>query len=414
MELVYVAHCVAWPPDKGDRIRVFHSVRELVKQHNVHLACIARSEEESKAESYLRDYCSSVKIKTLDRWRALARGLTSLARGGSFTTKFFYDPELHAHIRAMISAHPIEAAVLSSSAMAGYALDDIPFLADWGDVDSEKRLEYARLRVGGVLHSLEGRRLRQVEREYGERSHRTFLTTLNELNLYQNIAPEAPAVLAGNGVDADFFAPISERHVPEKLRNRNMLLFVGVMSYYPNADGASRFAHEIFPALRQRDPSLELFLVGRNPSWDVMQLAKLDGVTVTGAVPDVRPYLASARAAIAPLRIARGIQNKVLEALAMGKAVLASEEVCRTFHPDLPFGVKCCVSTEDYIEAMSSLPKSAKPDLAIAEAARQSFSWSNKLAPLLAALASIEARYPRRLPSRSRNADGRPRPRCLQ
>ena len=391
MDLVYVAHCVAWPPDKGDRIRVFHSVRELAKQHNVHLACIARSEEEARAESYLQNYCSSVKIKTLNRRQALTRGLASLARGGSFTTAFFYDPSLYSHIREVISLHPVKAVVLFSSATAGYAPDDIPFIADWVDVDSEKRMEYARLRVGGFVHRLEGRRLRQVEREYGERSHRTFLTTASELSLYQRIAPGAPAAVAGNGVDTDFFSPIPECRVPAQLRHRNILAFVGVMSYYPNADGVSRFARETFPALRQRDPSLELFLVGRNPSPEVMRLAKLDGVTVTGAVPDVRPYLASARAAIASLRIARGIQNKVLEALAMGKAVLASEEVCRTFAPHPPFGVTCCASTQDYIEAIRSLPRTSKPDLAIAQAARQCFTWSNKLSPLLAALADIEA-----------------------
>jgi glycosyltransferase involved in cell wall biosynthesis len=121
-----------------------------------------------------------------------------------------------------------------------------------------------------------------------------------------------------------------------------------------------------------------------------MQLQQKEGVTVTGEVEDVRPYLAAARAAIAPLRIARGIQNKVLEALAMGKPVLASEEVCRTFQPEIPQGIMCCTSPRDYARAVEALPPTPAADMAIADAARRRFGWEVNLAPLVAALAEIE------------------------
>ena len=274
--------------------------------------------------------------------------------------------------------------------MASYTTNAVPFLADWGDVDSEKRLQYARMRFPGFVQRLEGLRLREVERSSALRARRTFLTTLNELQLYRQIAPDAALACSGNGVDAAFFDPDADLAIPDDLRRRKFLVFVGVLSYFPNSDGVRHFVEETFPLLRRSDPELELLLVGRNPTWEVKRLARRDGVTVTGGVPDVRPYLKAARGVVAPLRIARGVQNKVLEALAMGKRVLASEEVCRTFQPELPHGLVRCATAADYDRAVAALPPHAAADPAIARAARERFGWTRNLEPLLAELAAIE------------------------
>ncbi len=390
MEILYISHCVPWPPDKGDRLRAFHSVSGLLGRHPVHLACLARNANEAAAISELRGRLASVRIEVLDfRWSCL-RGLLEFARGGSFTAGFHHVPALQDHVRRLIASHPIGAVVLLSSATALYAPDGIPFIADWGDVDSEKRLQYARVRFPGLAQRLEGLRLRQVERDYALRSRRTFLITPNELALFRQIAPNAPLGCAGNGVDADMFDPGLAPAVPAGLAGRKYLVFVGVLNYFPNTEGICRFAREVFPELRRRDPELELVIVGRNPPRGVIELGKGEGITVTGAVDDVRPYLAAARAVVTPLRIARGIQNKVLEALAMGKPVLASEEVCRTFLPDLPAGVVCCASPDDYARAAARLPDTAEVDWTIVRAARSRFTWSGNLAPLMAELDSIE------------------------
>jgi sugar transferase (PEP-CTERM/EpsH1 system associated) len=299
-------------------------------------------------------------------------------------------PALRAHIRAILQRYPIGAAVILSSSMASYAVDGMPFIADWGDVDSEKRLQYARMRFPGFVQRIEGLRLREVERSSAMRARRTLLTTPNELRLYRQIAPDAALGCSGNGVDAAFFDPDAKFTIPDELRRRKFLVFVGVLSYFPNSDGIRWFAENVFPLLRRHDPELELLLVGRNPTREVCRLARRDGVTVTGAVPDVRPYLAAARGVVAPLRIARGVQNKVLEALAIGKRVLASKEVCNTFLPDLPQGVVCCATTADYVRAVAALPPAAAADPTIARAVRGRFSWARNLEPLLAELAAIE------------------------
>lgn len=390
MDILYISHCVPWPPDKGERIRAFHSVRLLLDRHRVHLACLARSELAARAASDLKGRCASVRIVVLDRNRAIIRGLRNAAFGGCFTTAFYADPELRRQAVAILRDEPIRAAILLSSGMAPFAPANVPFLADWGDVDSEKRFEYARLRWSGLAQRIEGGRLRRVERDVAMRARHTYLTTENERQLFQRIAPKAPASVAGNGVDFDWFDPSSPFAVPDGLRHRRFLVFVGVLSYFPNLDGICRFAETIFPALRRREPEIELLIVGRGPPSRVLRLGELPGVTVVGEVADVRPYLAASIAAVVPLRIARGIQNKVLEALAMGKVVLASEETCRTFEPDTPVGLMRCSSADEYAAAIEALPREATADCTIREATRTRFTWSASLAPLLASLEEIE------------------------
>ena len=390
MDILYISHCVPWPPDKGDRIRAHHSVRVLAEHHHVHLACLARNPREAASVSPLRDRCASVAIEVLDLAPAMLRGLAELARGGSFTAAFHAVPALRARVRAILDKQPIGAVVLLSSSMATYAPDDIPFIADWGDVDSEKRFQYGKMRIGGFAHRLEGQRLRRIERDYALRARRTFLTTPNELALFQRIAPQARLGCAGNGIDTDTFDPAAGFEIPAGLRRRKFLVFVGMLSYFPNSDGITWFAETVFPELRRNDPELELLVVGRNPGAALQKLAQHDGIDIVGEVTDVRPYLAAAQGVVAPLRIARGIQNKVLEALAMGKPVLASAETCQTFQPDVPAGIVCCRTPQDYAQAVRELP-AAGADPAIVAATRARFAWADNLAPLVAELADIEA-----------------------
>jgi sugar transferase (PEP-CTERM/EpsH1 system associated) len=390
MHVLYISHCVPWPPDKGDRIRAFHSVKELTSRHQVHVACLARSPAEAAVHSDLRSQCASVCVELLDSRQAFLRGLARFATGGCFSASFYWNPALDRHIRRVLAAFPISAVIILSSGMALYAPDTVPWIADWGDVDSEKWFQYASVRFPGCAYRLEGGRLRNVERAYALRSRRAFFTTPNELRLFQIIEPAAAIGCAGNGVDFEFFDPRKPFDIPADLRGREFLVFVGVLNYFPNSSGVCRFGETVFPELRRRNPKLELFLVGRNPSEDVLRLGQRQGITVTGTVDDVRPYLAAARAVIAPLQIARGIQNKVLEALAMGKTVFASEEVCRTFEPDLPIGIMRCRSMDEYALAAMALRPTPEADIGIREHARSRFSWTVNLSPLLAELEAIE------------------------
>ncbi len=389
MDILYLSHCIPYPPDKGEKIRACHEVQFLAARHRVHLVCFARNAADLDHARRLSGICASVFVERLHTGPALAVAAFHFAMGGSLMAAFYGKRRMRAHVATLVRRAAIGCAIAYSSAMGPYAPESVPLLLDMVDVDSEKWLQYGGVRRLGPLYRLEGRRLRRLEIALATRARRTFLATRQEAALFHKIAPEAPVSCLENGVDTGYFDP-ERTAIPDELKRRRLLLFAGAMDYYPNADGVARFAADVLPTLRQLDAQLEFFIVGRDPSKRVRALGRQPGVTVTGSVPDVRPYLAAAMGVVTPLRIARGIQNKVLEALAMGKPVLASPAVCSTFDR-LPRGVCCCASPREYAAAAASLPGPGWCDPEIRSAACQRFSWGKNLDLLEAELAAIAA-----------------------
>ena len=276
-----------------------------------------------------------------------------------------------------------EVTVAYSTAMAQYAPDEVPLLLDMTDVDSEKWFGYARTRRFGWVYAMEGRRLRSKEAEWARRAKTTTVVTEAEAALLRSIVPDATIRCSGNGVDFDYFDPERTPKLSE-LEGRRFLVFLGAMGYHPNIDAVRWFSQEIFPKLRRRNPALEFLIVGRDPTRQVRRLGEQAGVSVVGTVPDVRPYLAGALAVVAPLRIARGVQNKVLEALAMGKRVMASAAVCETFGGDLPEGLVRCESVAEY-----ATYDGAPADGSIRQRASEQFRWDASLETISLQLSKI-------------------------
>jgi sugar transferase (PEP-CTERM/EpsH1 system associated) len=253
---------------------------------------------------------------------------------------------------------------------------------DLVDVDSEKWLQFGETRRLGPLYRAEGTRLRREEVSQQRRAVRTFVTTESEARLFGSFAGEHTADWMENGVDSAFFNPAKVQ--PASLStDEKPVIFVGAMDYFPNADAVCWFAENVFPEWRKTVSDASFWIVGRNPTAQVRQLSRVEGIHVTGEVADVRPYFAAARIVVAPLRIARGIQNKVLEALAMGKEALVSPEVAECFGRDLPSGVTICKTPADYLNAMASRNTSASDAKVIRDSACQRFSWEANLQTLL-------------------------------
>ena len=326
----------------------------------------------------LKDRCASVYAEPFSASRSLLRAGVRFGLGACLTTSFYGSSRMRAYIRSLGSV-PLAATVAYSSAMVQYAPAGVPLWLDMVDVDSEKWFQYANTRWPGIAYKIEGRRLRKLEARYAAHARCTFLTTPQEQVLMSQIAPAAKSVSVSNGVEFEFFDPSAP--IPgNDLGSRRYVAFVGSMDYYPNIDACRWFADAVFPDLKKRWNDLEFFIVGRNPSKTVLRLGRIPGVVVTGAVADVRPYLAGARSVVAPLRIARGIQNKVLEALAMGRHVLASAAVVSTFGDAVPLGVVRCDSADDYARELAThLEKPVGWDRSIREDARSSFSWEVNL-----------------------------------
>lgn len=384
MELLYLSHCVPNPPDKGEKIRSHFELNELARRHKVHLACFARSPEEMEDAKKLLDRCASVYTAPLFPFALhVARAGLRFAGGACLNTAFYESQAMRADIAELMKQRQIRAAVSYTAVMAPYVPKGLPFVLDLTDVDSEKWYQYAAERKPGFLFGMEAARVRRLEKEQAARAHLTLLTTQAEETLFRSFAPGSPTAALENGVDFAYFDP-AEVKDDRGLSGRRYLVFVGSMDYYPNQQAAIEFVERVFPALRAQDAGLEFLVVGRKPSPRVLALAREPGVDVVGSVDDVRPYYRWAKAVAAPLSIARGIQNKVLEALAMDKPVLASEAVCRTFGERLPAGVKRCLSPADY----GTLPEAAE----IRRSARKRFSWKSNLEVLTEAVERAAAR----------------------
>jgi sugar transferase (PEP-CTERM/EpsH1 system associated) len=322
-DLLYVVHRLPYPPDKGDRIRAFHILKSLAERWRVHLACLADEEVEESAITALGRWATrvaAVRLGGAGRW---LRSLGALVRGASISEGAFASPELRSLLRAWAAETPFRVSLASASSVARYLqlpeLRAVPAVVDLVDVDSQKWFDYADASRGprSWLFRLEGRRLRRLEQELPSWTRGLAVTTPVEASLLDGFTGPGTARVVANGVDLEYFQPRPGATEPS-------CVFVGALDYRPNVEGMCWFCGEVWPALRERRPDVRLQIVGRRPAPAVQALGRLPGVEVVGQVPDIRPFVQRAAIAVVPLQIARGVQNKVLEALAMGKAVVAS------------------------------------------------------------------------------------------
>ncbi|GAB4531598.1 MAG: TIGR03087 family PEP-CTERM/XrtA system glycosyltransferase [Amphiplicatus sp.] len=327
-EVLFLAHRVPYPPDKGDKIRSWRLLEHLTKRFRVHLAAFADDPRDLRRLAFLESVCASAFLVPLDPWTARLRAGAAVLRGRAFTFAWFADARMRRHVAAL-RARPLAAEVVFSSAMAGYVGEPVPgrpLLVDLCDADSEKWRQYAADMSGPMraVYAREAERLAAAETAIVNRADAAFAASPAEAAIVNARAGLARACdWFGNGVDTDYFAPRADRPAPPR---RADVVFVGMMNYRPNVEAAEWFVREVWPRVRARAPQAGFAVVGARPAGRVRRLAGRRGVVVTGALDDVRPYLQHARAVVAPLRIARGVQNKALEAMAMARPLVATPQ----------------------------------------------------------------------------------------
>lgn len=387
--LLFIAHRVPYPPDKGERVRAFEELKNLSRRFRVTLAALAHSDSDVHAASYLKPWCEKLLIARVRRLPSLVRGGVCLLRGRSVTEGAFRSRRLMNLIRTESLYNPFHLAMAYSSSTLPYLWQAqcCARVADLVDVDSAKWGSYAG-RSGLLKRRLFRREQRGVALLEGralETCQAVVLVSAAEAQLLDD--PDGRVVAVGNGVDLDYFSP-----TPGPSREPS-LVFTGTMSYEPNIDAVCWFVRHVWPGLRQEVPELTLTIVGRDPSARVRRLTDTPGVAITGAVPDVRPYLSRATAAIAPLRIARGIQNKVLEAMAMGRPVIGSPgaleglevtDDCEVLQANTPREWRDQVlrlvtnpSLRDHIGMLARL------------CVQEHYSWESRMAPLVSMCEAI-------------------------
>lgn len=389
MNVLFLCHCVPNPPNKGEKIRAYYEIEALARRHQVHLACFARNEEDLEFAEALRGRCASVHAELLPFASSLLRGAVQFALGRCLNLAFFESGRMRHYVRELAAKVPFHTTIAYTLPMMPYAPPAVPILFDMLDVDSEKWLQYGRMKRFGFLYRAEAHRIRRHELESARKAEVTYLAARQETALFRSLAPEANLECMENGVDLSFFDPAIVPF-PESLRSKRFVSFVGTMDYYPNIDAACWFAREVFPKIRQRHPGTEFLVVGNNPGKAALQLKQIPGVTVTGGVPDVRPYILHAQAVLAPLRLARGIQNKVLEALALGRNVYTTSAVARTFGDEVPPAVHRCDSAEEYVKALEpELNRAPQWDPVVREYMRVRFSWEQNVSHMVSRLESL-------------------------
>ena len=328
--VLFLAHRVPFPPDRGDRIRAHHLLKALAKLGPVHVGCFTDGEDE-QARAALVDIAATTCIAPRTKPLPLA-GIEAVLAAKPVSLTAFHSRKLEAWVRDTIAAQDIESIVVFSGQMGQYVQDDFAgrVVIDLCDVDSAKFEGYAAAGERVWLNAREARLLAREEERLGARADATVLISAAEAALYRSRLRDPAQVnvqVIGNGIDAQYFDPAGTAPHPDMARGRGPhFVFTGQMDYRPNEQAAMWVIESLLPVLRARLPEAMFHVVGRNPTPKLMAHHAAPGVHVWGEVPDVRPFLAAADAVLAPLLIARGVQNKVLEAMAMTKPVVLTPE----------------------------------------------------------------------------------------
>jgi sugar transferase (PEP-CTERM/EpsH1 system associated) len=329
-DILFLTHRIPYPPDKGDKIRAWNVLRHLASRHRVHLGTFIDEPEDVQYVARLEEVCASVFWRPLSPRLARLRSLRCLLTGAPLTQGYFGDARFQAETDRVVALHKPSLFYIYSSAMAPYVAHhrDARVIVDMVDVDSEKWRQYGETShgPGRLIYAREGRTLLALERQAAKAADAVVFVSRAEAALFTRLAPESASQIhyVSNGVDSDHFSPSA--NFPNPLGDRPAIVFTGAMNYRPNVEAMSWFVGQVMPRLRAHSRAPCLWIVGSNPCRAVLALAGPD-VRVTGRVADVRPYLGHAAAVVAPLQIARGIQNKVLEAMAMGAVVVVTPQV---------------------------------------------------------------------------------------
>lgn len=322
MRIFYVCRRVPFPPDRGDKIAAFNMVRHLAALHELHVFCLGDGAADLANISGLQPYVKSVTAAPIGEVTIKLRALKALATGSPLSVAALNEGKLHRAIERKFAELRPDLVIVYSCNMAQFAehLTGVPRIVHFGDLDSLKWRLYAKRSAlpAQWIYAIEGRRLLAYERQIAHDFSHALVHTEAEKQDFERLIPGVPVSVVGNGVDLDYFRPSGAA------KQAGSIVFTGVMDYQPNVDAVVWFCDEILPIVQAEIPTAVFTICGSRPAPVVRRLARRRGITVTGWVPDARPYLDSAEVFVAPLRMARGVQNKLLEALAMGLPCVAS------------------------------------------------------------------------------------------
>jgi sugar transferase (PEP-CTERM/EpsH1 system associated) len=390
-DLLFLAQRIPYPPNKGDKIRSFHILQDLCRHYRVHLGCFVDDDDDWRHLSMLRSMVASCRMLPLSKRNAKLRAMRALISQVPMSLPYYYDRRMDEWVEGVLTHRHPSTAYLFSSPMAQYLLPHPQpprIVMDFVDVDSQKWTDYATSRQWpmSAVYRREGRLLLSFERKVAQFAAASIFVSEPEKALFGSLAPEATPHLhaVGNGIDTSYFSP--DRDYPIVFRpSYPTLVFTGAMDYWPNVEAVRWFASIVLPLVRQNIPQAHFTIVGLNPTPEVIALGKLPGITVTGRVPDVRPYLAQAKVVVAPLLSARGIQNKVLEGMAMARPVVATSQALEGIVAIPGRHLLVADNAPDFADAVVRAitdPEATAMGLAARDQIERHYAWAPQLARL--------------------------------
>ncbi|MDX2447351.1 MAG: TIGR03087 family PEP-CTERM/XrtA system glycosyltransferase [Desulfobacterales bacterium] len=398
--LLFLCHRIPFPPNKGDKIRAFHLLKHLHKHFDISLATFVDDKNDWAYAPQVRKYCNDSLFVNLVPWLATLRSLWGFMSGKALSVPFYTNNEMSRWVENVIAEREIENVIVYSSAMAQFVpATKFSFqrqVLDFVDIDSDKWAQYAERKSWPMnwLYQREANKLLQLEKELAEQFDIALFVSSSEAEMFKQLSPSTAHKIGfyNNGVNTDYFNSAQAGISPYENLGP-VIVFTGAMDYWPNVDAVEWFVKEVFPGLKEKIQAIQFFIVGGNPAKSVKQLARLAGVTVTGRVDDVRPYIAWADAAVAPMRVARGVQNKVLEAMAMEKPVLVSSKGLEGI--DAVDGEHLLLANEpsDYSRLLSRILDDDFPDIGVNARSHvaTNFNWDENL-PEVVTLLGVDTR----------------------
>ncbi|HEY3266703.1 MAG TPA: glycosyltransferase [Armatimonadota bacterium] len=330
MHVLFVSTRSPYPLNGGHPLRTYHTLREAAKRHYVSFLTFIQHEDEWDGLSVLEEFCEDVvalPVPADERKAALGAGLVgNIASRRPFVAQKYETHAMRHAIRQVVETSPVDLLHLDMLPLSVYRRDAGLVPVVQVDHNVEYILLERRAKTEGGLARMfwaqQARRLKRFEAEAIGAATRTIAVSDIDAAILRELAPGAEVRTVPNGVDVDFFEPADQPPEPDEL------VFVGAMTHYPNVDSVRFFVDEIWPRIRAVRPNAHFTVIGPHPPESVLAYGRLPGVTVAGLVPDIRPFVAKAAVYVVPLRVGGGTRLKILDAMAMGKAIVSTAVGC--------------------------------------------------------------------------------------